>query len=82
MPGGVIKIDARRRKIARFKKALDDSINQWEIEKNQAPLRAFIRDLNRDLISIRREVSLGVQEIIYFKIKKDAFDKLTRKHLS
>ena len=79
---GVIKIGARQRQINSFKKALNDAVNQWELDKKQAPLRAFIRDLERHMISVRRKKEFGVHEIVYFKIKKDAFDRILRKHLS
>ena len=82
MPVGAIKIDSRERKKEKFKRALDGFVKDFDRDMKRYRLRKFIRDLEKHMESIRRKSEFGVQEIIYFRIKKDAFDEIKRKHLS
>ena len=82
MPVGVIKIDARQMKKDKFKRILDGFVKDFDRDMKRGQLRKFIRDLEKHMESIRRKSEFGVQEIIYFRIKKDAFMEIKRKHLS
>ena len=82
MPVGVIKIDARQMKKDKFKRILDGFVKDFHRDMKRSRLRKFVRDLEKHMESIRRKSEFGVQEIIYFRIKKDAFDEIKRKHLS